>query len=462
MRPHTFRPQTWPLSVKVPLQAALFTFLVAVVTTQAALILSSAREEWLVEKSLGVLAAGVAVAVGPAVSSGPEAAAEALRNVAPALAGSLAESIGLAFTDGAGERHVLGTRAGAGAAKDEFLVTRAFGEEARFTITIVADADAVEAVRRKDQVRIAVVQLFLAFAGAGVALWFARATLAPVEALTADLVGDGAMTTSPGRLAPVSTEFGRLQRVMNERIAAEEERAGALVRLADQERTAGLARLAASMAHEVRNPLAGLMNAVSTLRRFGDDPAVRSESLDLIERGLRSIERVAGAALATYRPATDGAGFGARDLADLEVLVAPEARRRGVSLAFEVAIEDAVPVDGALLRQVTLNILLNAVKASGSGGTTTLAAHVAGDELLVMVTDTGPGLPSDVRRFLAGGHPDIFPRPGALGLWTVMRLLDDIGGHLSIDTHPGRGTTVTIHAPVSQAAEAADGTRRSA
>jgi len=456
MRPDPFRPRTWPLSLKLPLQAALFTFLVALVTTQTALTLSSARENRLVTESLTVLAAGVAADVRAAIPRGPEAAEATLTTIADALDESIARRIEVAWTDADGAPRTIGAAPASGAAEeDAFAVTREFfggGTAGPIAVTVLADAAALSSARFTDRLRIAAVDLVLALLGAAVALWIVRSNLAPVEALTADLIaGTPASAAKENTLAPVSTEFGRLQRLMNERIAAEEERAETLVRLAEQERTAGLAKLAASMAHEVRNPLAGLMNAVSTLRRFGEDPEVRRESLDLIERGLTSIDRVAWAALATYRPAAGGAGFGPQDLADLKVLVEPEARRRDVALLWDVALEEPVDVDAALLRQVVLNLLLNAVKASGAGGETRLSARLNDGEIEVAVTDTGPGLPSDVRRFLAGGQADPLPRPGALGLWTVMRLLDDVNGRLSIDTHPGRGTTVTIAAPARHA-----------
>jgi signal transduction histidine kinase len=466
MRPEPFRPRTWPLSLKVPLQAALFTFLVALVTTQIALTLSSARENRLVTESLAVLAAGVAADVRSAIPHGPEAAEAALSGIAGALDQSIARRIEVSWTGADGVAHAIGSaprpQEEALAITHEFFPEEAAGPVA---VTVLADAAALSSARFTDQLRVAAVDLILALVGAVVALWTVRANLAPLEALTADLIArTPASAADASALAPVSTEFGRLQRLLNERIAAEEERAAALVSLAEQERSAGLAKLAASMAHEVRNPLAGLMNAVSTLRRFGEDRAVREESLALIERGLNSIERVAGAALATYRPTADGTGFGPRDLTDLEVLVAPEARRRGVALEWEVSLDEPVGVDAALLRQVVLNLLLNAVKASGPGGETRLSAQRADGALKIAVTDTGPGLPADVRRFLSGGEAEPFPRPGALGLWTVMRLLDDIDGHLAIDTHPGRGTTVTVHAPIpeEQAGARDEDARRSA
>lgn len=469
MRPEPFRPRTWPLSVKVPLQAALFTFVVALVTTQAAMILVAERERSIVAGSFAVLAVGVAAQVAPVLPGGPEAARTALESIVETLGTGLYRRIEIAWTDEAGSRRTVSafadapfaSSAGAATAEeatdadDGLAVTRAFQPEGGTTtvvVTVVADAASTSPARLDEQLRIALVDLALAFIGAAVAIVYVRSTLAPVEALTANLLDDRrGRPPELDALAPLSTEFGRLQRLMNERIAAEEERADALVRLAEQERTAGLAKLAASIAHEVRNPLAGLMNAVSTLRRFGDDPAARRESLDLIARGLASIDRVAGAALATYRPAAGETGFGPRDLADLEVLAAPEARRRGVRLSVTGALDAAVAVDGALLRQVLLNLLLNAVKASGSGGETRLSATCEGDTLTVSVTDAGPGLPGDVRRFLAGGKADPFPKPGALGLWTVMRLLDDIDGRLSIDSHPGKGTTITIHVPAAPA-----------
>src|ERR1700761_2882838 len=94
---------------------------------------------------------------------------------------------------------------------------------------------------------------------------------------------------SPGMLPPASSEYGRLLRGYNDLVDALGEREAMAVRLAQRERESVLGRLAATVAHEVRNPLGGMSTALDTVRKFGDDIGVRAKALDLIERGLLRI-----------------------------------------------------------------------------------------------------------------------------------------------------------------------------
>ena len=94
-------------------------------------------------------------------------------------------------------------------------------------------------------------------------------------------------------------------------------------RLAERERESVLGRLAATVAHEVRNPLGGMTTALDTVRKFGDNPDVRGKSLDLIERGLWSIRNVVGSVLAFHRMPPDTRRLAQGDLDDLRLLIEP-------------------------------------------------------------------------------------------------------------------------------------------
>ena len=106
-------------------------------------------------------------------------------------------------------------------------------------------------------------------------------------------------------LPPASSEYGRLLRGYNDLVDALSEREAMALRLAQRERESMLGRLAATVAHEVRNPLGGMSTALNTVRKFGDDPDVRDKGLDLIERGLWSIRDVVGSVLAFHRMPPD-------------------------------------------------------------------------------------------------------------------------------------------------------------
>src|SRR5918995_2933546 len=101
-------------------------------------------------------------------------------------------------------------------------------------------------------------------------------------------------------------EFRPLFGAFNGMVEAVREREGLARQLADEERLASLGRLASGMAHEINNPLGGILNAVDTLKQHGGRPEVRSRTLDLIERGLKGIRDVVRSTLVTYRADHDG------------------------------------------------------------------------------------------------------------------------------------------------------------
>ena len=134
--------------------------------------------------------------------------------------------------------------------------------------------------------------------------------------------------------------------------------------LVDQERDAVLGRMAATLAHEIRNPLGGMSAAIQTLRKFGHQEVARSEAVDFIERGVVALQEVTDATLKTHRPAEVTRRLRLQDLHDVRLLVAADAGQRGVSLDLDLDLPPEVPVPATEVRQLLLNLLLNAVRAA--------------------------------------------------------------------------------------------------
>jgi two-component system OmpR family sensor kinase len=289
--------------------------------------------------------------------------------------------------------------------------------------------------------------LTLAGAGAVLAAVLVRRALRPFLPLGRALARAGAGVLRPipqAELPPAGTEAGRLAAAFNQMAGHLAAREAEAARLAEREREALLGRLAATVAHEVRNPLAGMLTAVETARRFGEDRAARAEALDLIARGLRQIEAVVDATLATHRAGDGPRLLAPEDLADLRALVAPEARRRGVTLAWGIALAEPFPADGVAVRQAVLNLLLNAVAASPEGGQVRLSAGPgAGGALVIEVADEAGGLPDAAAARLAGRRGE---GPG-LGLEVVMAQMERLRGRITVDRAPRHGTLIRLTLP---------------
>lgn len=285
-----------------------------------------------------------------------------------------------------------------------------------------------------------------------------RRILRPVHVLTHHLRYGVSSPISPipqERLGPEHSEFGQLLRHYNALVRAVNERESLAIRLAEEERLASLGRLASGLAHEINNPLGGLFNAIDTLKRHGDRPNVRTQSLDLIERGLRGIRDVVRTVLATYRPDREQRRLVAADLDDMRLLIGAEAARNGVRVHWENVAEDEVWLPAAQVRQILLNLALNAVAVSRQGDSITLRASCEGRCLLLDVSDRGPGLPPHARAVLSDaceGPPSLAEGSG-LGLWMTRRMVTELNGTIDYRTPAEGGTLIRVRLPFGVPAE---------
>jgi signal transduction histidine kinase len=262
---------------------------------------------------------------------------------------------------------------------------------------------------------------------------------------------------SPGMLPPASSEYGRLLRGYNDLVDALGEREAMAVRLAQREQESVLGRLAATVAHEVRNPLGGMSTALDTVRKFGDNPDVRGKGLDLIERGLWSIRNVVGSVLAFHRMPPDSRRLTPGDLDDLRILIEPELARRQLTLSWRSSVVGTVDVAATETRQIALNLLLNACEASPPGSEVGFRAwvgtagpdHVASMELYLEVVDVGAGLPRAIAAALTEiGVMDPSDPPRGLGIRVVRDLVRGLGGRIIATAGvDDRGSRIVVTLP---------------
>lgn len=476
------------LVVYLPVLAGVAVFVCAVATTQVATSTLGRELDRTMERLGQVYLDGLSAAVLPALADGDTAALRDALNRA------------LGFQEGVRERWLLVARpdtgvlaeAGTPIASNEVPPPFSHGDwgaawvlapggEVAWTqrpvpaddgtLAVVAaklDFSAFAARRRQLGLGLLAMDILLAAAGAALAALLARRILRPMAVVTGALDRAGAGRFDPipaAAVPPPNTEAGRLADAFNLMADRLRERERLAERLAEQERVAVVGRLAATVAHEVRNPLSGMLTAVETARRFGADARTRDEALAIIERGLRQIEGVVASTLAVHRPEGGRGGMPrpitSADLDDLRMLVAPEASRRRIALAWEIHLQEPFPTDALRLRQAVLNLLLNAVAATPPGGRVGLEARIVGGELEVAVVDTAGTLPAAAAARLMGGGAAAGKEgyggvdDGRIGLDVVMRLVGRLSARVAVESEPGQGTRITLVVPPPGPREAA-------
>jgi signal transduction histidine kinase len=459
-----------PPSLRLPALAALMVFVVAVGSTQVALWIVGARQSDQLERLGQVYLDGLAASVRPYVEAGDAAQVE--RRFARALDEQVGISERALFAfdaEGrliarAGDLAVEPARA-AGLAAEPFRIDpdtglgwagRSLGPAGPWSgVTVAAALDLSEiiAARKRLTLAVALVDLVIACLCGLMAFAILRRLSRPVRTLIDHLRAQPLGTPEPlpeSALRSADPATRRLFQAYDRLVEGVRDRERLMRALAEREQAAALGRMAATMAHEVRNPLGGLATAVSTLRRFGEDPEVRAEALGLLGRGIETIDRIVTGALDLYRPPEERR-LGRADLEDLRHLVAPEAARRGVALDWRVEVPESLDLGAVEVRQLLLNLLLNACAATPGGGRVRLAAREEGGALVCEVTDEGPGLEASVASRLTDGRAaagEAAEGTRRLGIDVVVGLLGALDGRATVSGEPGRGTAIRIAIPL--------------
>jgi signal transduction histidine kinase len=205
------------------------------------------------------------------------------------------------------------------------------------------------------------------------------------------------------------------------------------------ERLAAVGRVSAGIAHEINNPLGGMLNAVDTLSRHGNVDAFTEKTIGLLRRGLAQIRATVGALLLEAR--IDSPAMHSADWQDLKTLIAPQLEAKRVKLSWEVQVDESLPLPAHLVRQLGLNLLLNAAKAVEAGGKVSVEVSSNRECLTIRVSNSGQHIPMDsLGRLFEPFQPDAKSgsgKPFGLGLWVSYQIVAQLGGTISTSSEPG-------------------------
>ncbi len=230
-----------------------------------------------------------------------------------------------------------------------------------------------------------------------------------------------------------------------------------------RDRLAALGEMAAAIAHEVKNPLAGIEVMAGILKRQLPESQDAQNILADIIKEAKMANVIVQEVLAFVRPIRlELENVSLADvISDAIAMAESHDKRRGAQVAVDVP-ESLRPIQGdpLQLRQIFTNLLTNAFEAmNGSGEVSITAAAIEGDEetgpdhgtgptILVTVSDNGPGIPLDVMDRIFSPFFTTKPQGSGLGLAIVRKIVDAHDGRIDVNGRPGGGTVFRVTLPV--------------
>lgn len=259
-----------------------------------------------------------------------------------------------------------------------------------------------------------------------------------------------------GAIISAYNEVTERLKVAHERLTVEVERLREQLEeknreLARRERLAALGEMAAGVAHEIRNPLAGIQLCASLLEKdLAEQPDAKALAARVCQ-GVQTLESIVSDVLAF---AGDGEPVTTR--VDLNELIASclgyvepaRAKNRATVHVDEAALEVAIRADAGQLQRAILNLVFNAIDAAGSDGNVWIACSVCENAAAISVADDGPGIPEEIAQRVFNPFFTTKDSGTGLGLAIVHRIAEANGGAVGVGERHGGGAVLTLRLPL--------------
>jgi len=282
-------------------------------------------------------------------------------------------------------------------------------------------------------------------------------------------IGSGKLETrigdrEPDELGKLASEFDRMAEHLEKGRA---EREATLARLAQSEKLVAVGRLAAGVAHEIRNPLSGVVHCLDNLTLDDADTKRRGRYYQLMHEGVTRALRIVNGLLNYARR---------HELQMQSVQIDPVIERvasllessfRRAGVRFEHVRDSALPpieADPHMIEQVLMNLLLNAIEATPREGSVTVTTSRSGDFARIRVIDTGCGITADA----IGNIFDPFfttkdvGAGSGLGLSVSLGMIERHGGSIEVSSAPGAGSSFEVLLPLRRVHETGSATTEAA
>jgi signal transduction histidine kinase len=226
--------------------------------------------------------------------------------------------------------------------------------------------------------------------------------------------------------------------------------------VAHGERLSALGNMAATVAHEIRNPLNSVSMGLHRLKREfrpTRDEEKYSHFIELMRAEVQRLNSIVEEFLSLARPLEIKREAVRIDALLQEMAALTEDDARAARVQIRVVVPHGLPtaeVDRNYLKQVLLNLVLNGIQSMPRGGSLTLEAKAAGGTMDVIVADTGEGIPKEILPRIFEPYFTTKTRGVGLGMTIARRIVEAHGGTLTVDSTVGQGTRFRITIPITR------------
>jgi two-component system, NtrC family, sensor kinase len=230
------------------------------------------------------------------------------------------------------------------------------------------------------------------------------------------------------RLYTHKDEIGSLFQTYNKMLVDLKEKAELERQVVHADRLAALGQLAAGVAHEINNPLGGMLMAIDTLKSQTIVDARTAKTIALLERGLDQIKETVSALLVEAK--VKSRNLSQNDIEDVLVLVLPQVHKKGLRLDWQNEVDGDVALPATLVRQVLINLLLNAIQAATMQGQVACHVRMDSQQLHIAVANDGKLLSPEEMGHLFEPFSPLSEDGHGLGLWVSYQVVHQLGGEI--------------------------------
>jgi len=269
-------------------------------------------------------------------------------------------------------------------------------------------------------------------------------------------IDQGSRRGAAANVYPYEDELGQLFSAYQRMLQEQDARAALEQQVIHSERLAAVGRLAAGVAHEINNPLGGMITAIDTLKSHGHNSNLEfdvrtAKTISLIERGLAQIKETVSALLVEARVKIRN--LEPHDFEDIRNLVIHQAQKKLIAFEWRSSVAEPLPLQANPVRQLLINLLLNAIQAAEYKGRVSCCIDTGADELRLTVKNDGKPMSVEQAEHLYEPFSPTSQNGHGLGLWISYQIVQQLGGRIKLDSD-GDATVFSVVLPFTPGATA--------